>query len=703
MFRVINLKPAIGGFFFCLLFSFCELNLSDGYAQSPSPIEIAKQTTLQLTDIFQMEYAADPQISPDGKTIVYVRTRNDIMKDRSRSSLWMIDADGKHLPLLSTTADCIQPRWSPGGDRLIFISKEEESSQIFCYWIESRRKTSLTHVTEGIGSLSWSGDGEQIAFTMRIPGTPKPFAKMPAAPKGAKWAEPPQVITDLRYRSDGGGYRKPAFSHLFVIPSEGGTPRQITHGDFDHSGPIGWIDDNSALVFSANRRADADFQPANSELYRVDLAGRKITELTDRNGPDSNPSVSPDGKKIAYTGYDDKLLGYQGSKLYVMNSDGTDSKLLVGDLDRSIGQTKWMSSEKIAFTYDDWGQTKLACTDMQGKIENVAKGLGGTSLGRPYGSGNFSVSADGNFAINITTPDYPAELATTRVDSDIKRLTNLNDDLFKFKKLGKTEEIRFKSSHDELDLQGWIIYPPDFDSAKKYPLILEIHGGPFANYGSRFTGELQLMAAAGYVVFYMNPRGSTSYGAEFANEIHHKYPGNDYDDLISGVDAVIKKGAVDEENLFVTGGSGGGVLTAWIVGKTDRFRAAVVCKPVINWYSFALTADMYNYFYKYWFPGFPWDHPEAYMKRSPISLVGNVSTPTMLLTGTEDYRTPMSETEQYYQALKLRKIDTALVRIPGASHGIAARPSRLIAKVVHVLHWFETHKSKEKDAAEDAE
>ena len=405
-----------------------------------------------------MEYAADPQISPDGKTIVYVRTRNDIMKDRSRSSLWMIDADGKHLPLLSTTADCIQPRWSPGGDRLIFISKEEESSQIFCYWIESRRKTSLTHVTEGIGSLSWSGDGEQIAFTMRIPGTPKPFAKMPAAPKGAKWAEPPQVITDLRYRSDGGGYRKPAFSHLFVIPSEGGTPRQITHGDFDHSGPIGWIDDNSALVFSANRRADADFQPANSELYRVDLAGRKITELTDRNGPDSNPSVSPDGKKIAYTGYDDKLLGYQGSKLYVMNSDGTDSKLLVGDLDRSIGQTKWMSSEKIAFTYDDWGQTKLACTDMQGKIENVAKGLGGTSLGRPYGSGNFSVSADGNFAINITTPDYPAELATTRVDSDIKRLTNLNDDLFKFKKLGKTEEIRFKSSHDELDLQGWIIY-----------------------------------------------------------------------------------------------------------------------------------------------------------------------------------------------------------------------------------------------------
>ena len=223
-------------------------------------------------------------------------------------------------------------------------------------------------------------------------------------------------------------------------------------------------------------------------------------------------------------------------------------------------------------------------------------------------------------------------------------------------------------------------------------MILEIHGGPFASYGSHFAAEIQLYAASGYVVLYTNPRGSTSYGEEFGNLIHHNYPGEDYDDLISGVNAVIEKGYIDEDNLFVTGGSGGGVLSSWIVGKTNMFRAAAVIKPVINWYSFVLTSDSYNFFYKYWFPGFPWDYQDHYMKRSPLSLVGNVSTPTMLMTGESDFRTPISEAEQFYQALKLRKIDTALVRIPDASHGIASRPSNLIAKVAHILKWFEDHK-----------
>jgi len=202
---------------------------------------------------------------------------------------------------------------------------------------------------------------------------------------------------------------------------------------------------------------------------------------------------------------------------------------------------------------------------------------------------------------------------------------------------------------------------------------------------------VQLYAAAGYVVLYANPRGSTSYGEEFGNLIHHAYPGNDYDDLLSIVDATIARGYVDTSRLFVTGGSGGGVLTAWIVGKTDRFRAAVVAKPVIHWTSFVLTADAYNFFYKYWFPGYPWDEIEHYWKRSPLSLVGNVKTPTMLLTGDADWRTPISESEQFYQALQLRGVDSALVRIPGASHGIASRPSRLIAKIAHILEWFARH------------
>ncbi len=225
-------------------------------------------------------------------------------------------------------------------------------------------------------------------------------------------------------------------------------------------------------------------------------------------------------------------------------------------------------------------------------------------------------------------------------------------------------------------------------------MILEIHGGPFASYGSVFSSEVQLYAAAGYVVLYTNPRGSSGYGEEFGNLIHHDYPNHDYEDLMSGVDALIARGYIDSENLFVTGGSGGGVLTAWIVGKTDRFRAAVVAKPVINWYSFVLYADNPAFFYRYWFPTKPWEDPEHYMKRSPLSYVGNVTTPTMLLTGEEDYRTPIAESEQFYAALKLEGVETAMVRIPGASHGIANRPSNLIAKIASVLMWFEKYRKQ---------
>ena len=325
-------------------------------------------------------------------------------------------------------------------------------------------------------------------------------------------------------------------------------------------------------------------------------------------------------------------------------------------------------------------------------MEPLVGGVGGLSLGRPYAGSSFSASENGVLAYTYSIPLRPADVGIVAPgDAEGIRLTDLNADLFDHKALAEIEEIWFDSSHDGRKIQGWIAKPPGFDPNRKYPLILEIHGGPFANYGNRFASEIQLYAAAGYVVLYANPRGSTSYGGEFGNLIHHNYPGEDYDDLMSGVDAVIERGYVDSERLYVTGGSGGGVLTAWMVGKTERFRAAVVAKPVINWYSFVLTADSYPFFYKYWFPGFPWDEPEHYMARSPLSPVGNVETPTMLLTGEADHRTPISETEQYYQALKLRKIETAMVRIPGASHGIANRPSQLIAKVAYILEWFERH------------
>ncbi len=274
---------------------------------------------------------------------------------------------------------------------------------------------------------------------------------------------------------------------------------------------------------------------------------------------------------------------------------------------------------------------------------------------------------------------------------DVRRVTRLNEDLAAARDMGTVEELYTESTVDKRRIQSWILKPAGFDASRKYPLILEIHGGPYTNYGDRFSLEDQLYAAAGYVVLYVNPRGSTSYGAEFANLIENDYPGKDYNDLMDAVDATITKGYVDPDRLYVTGGSGGGVLTAWIVGNTDRFKAAVVAKPVINWASFALYADNTAYFTKYWFEKPPYEDYESYWKRSPLSLAGQVKTPTMLLTGEQDYRTPIAESEQYYAALKLAGVETAMVRIQDSGHGITNRPSNLMAKVSAVLGWFERY------------
>jgi acylaminoacyl-peptidase len=376
-----------------------------------------------------------------------------------------------------------------------------------------------------------------------------------------------------------------------------------------------------------------------------------------------------------------------------MNNDGSNSKIISKNFDRDIGNINWdASGNGFYFQYDDKGDTKIGHITLNGKVTTLVEGLGGLSLGRPYNAADYSVSNNGKFAYTLGGTNHPADLGVFD-GKTTKRLTAFNDDLFSFKNLGNVEEIWWKSSYDQRDIQGWVVTPPNFDPNKKYPFILEIHGGPFSSYGSVYSAEIQAFAAAGYVVLYSNPRGSTSYGQEFGNLIHHDYPNHDYDDLMSGVDAVISKGYVDEKNLFVTGGSGGGVLTAWIVGKTNRFAAAVVAKPVINWYSFVLYADGTPFFYKYWFGKKPWEDPNSYLKRSPLSYVANITTPTMLLTGEEDFRTPIAESEQFYAALKLENVETAMVRIPGASHGIANRPSNLIAKIASILAWFDKYKN----------
>ena len=656
-----------------------------------------KPSVFQPMDVFGIEVASDPQISPNGMQVVYVRSGYDVMTDGGTSNLWIINANGSdHRPLTTGSPNRGSPRWSPSGDRLLYVSTEDGGAEIWVRWMDTGQTAKLTNLTGNPGSLTWSSDGSQIAFTMFVPEIRNPLpVAMPTPPEGADWGPPYTVIDNMSYRADGNpGFTKEGHVHLFVIPAQGGTPRQLTSGSFSYNGPA-WMPDGRSILISSNQREDAEREPSDSEIYRVDVETGALTQLTDRYGPDQGPKPSPDGRLIAYTGYDDTLMGYQPNQLYVMNADGSGSRMLSGDFDRSVGGIAWAAQGNGLFiSYDDQGNGKVGFMDLQGTVRERVGNVQGLSTGRPYTGGQYSVADNGSIAFTLGTPAHPAELAVDPPQGEVRQLTDLNSDLLGHKEMGAVEEIWWESSYDGRPIQGWIVKPPGFDPSESYPLILEIHGGPFSSYGDVFAAELQLYAAAGYVVFYTNPRGSTSYGEEFGNLIHHAYPSYDYDDLMSGVDAVIGQGYVDSDQLYVTGGSGGGVLSAWIVGHTDRFRAAVVQKPVINWYSFVLNADGIPFFYRYWFPGPPWEHMEHYMERSPLSYVGNVTTPTMVINGEVDYRTPISEAQQFYAGLQIAGVPSMLVRIPDASHGIAGKPSNLIGKVQYILAWFEKWKAE---------
>ncbi len=649
-------------------------------------------SSLAQEDVFNLEYANQIDISDDGKRVYFVRNRMDIKSDKKISNIWSVASDGSDLePVTNGVHMDFAPVLSPGGDRLAFVSTRDGSSQLYVKWLKSGAVAKISNLTESPSGLTWTPDGRSLVFSMFVPAKAKNPVSVPGKPKDAKWADPAIFIDEVYYRADGAGYSKPGYSHLFRIDANGGNAVQLTSGDFDHGGRVSFSADGSYLYFSANRHDDRDLKPVNSEIYRLTMKTGEIEAVTDRNGPDANPQVSPNGRYLAYLGYDDMRTNYENTRLYVRDLKSGETTSLTEDLDRAVADIRWKDDSKgLYVSYDSEGKTRLDYQPLKGKRTQVTDAIGSVSFGRPYSGGDFDVAANGAVAFTLADTQRPADVALVSKGKP-KRLTQLNEDALGDKTLGKVEELWVKSSHDGLDVQGWVIYPPGFDPSKKYPLILEIHGGPVANYGPHFSTELQLYAAKGYVVLYMNPRGSDSYGKAFAQTIHHNYPSNDYDDLMTGVDSLVGKGFIDESKMFVTGGSGGGVLTAWIVGHTDRFAAAVVAKPVINWYSFVLTSDFYPFFTDYWFPGKPWDHMEHYMKRSPISYVGNVKTPTMLLTGEADHRTPISESEQFYQALKLQGVDSAMVRIPDASHGITRRPSNLLAKVGYILWWFEEH------------
>ncbi len=669
---------------------------------APRSLAIEKEG-LKPLDIFEFESATSPQISPDGSRVVYVRNHADIKTDGRYSNLWIVDASGEnHRPLTTGHFHQMNPLWSPDGTRLAYLSDEDGSLQIHVRWMETGSATKITHHIEAPSAISWSPDGEMIAFLALVPSTPEPIAKLPTPPEGSQWAAPPKVITDLVYRFDQRGYLKTGHTHAFVVPSLGGTARQITSGNYHHGGAFltreapQWTPDGKSLILAANRTDDFQKDLLQTEIYEFSLQG-KMKALTQREGPDISPAISPDGKRIAYVGFDDRYQGFQVQNLYIMNRDGSDPQVLSRNLDRTVSNPQWAADGSgIYGLYDQHGNTRLAFFSLDGNHRDLHQdvGIGGSAYPRPQ----YSVSRNGIYAFPHTRPDRFGEIlvgsATSNHDYPSRVVVSVNEDLFKQRELGTVKEIWYASSKDQRRIQGWIMTPPNFDGRKKYPLILEIHGGPFANYGDRFDIEKQMWASQGYVVFYSNPRGSTSYGEEFGNLIHHAYPGDDFHDLDDGVDSVVEKGFVDSRNLFVTGGSGGGVLTCWMIGKTTRFAAAVSAYPVINWASFTLTTDIAGFVSQYWFPCLPWEDPQHYWDRSLLSVIDQVETPTMLITGENDWRTPISESEQYYQALKLLGVEASLVRYPDEAHGIRARPSHHFSKIQHIVGWFERYRTK---------
>jgi dipeptidyl aminopeptidase/acylaminoacyl peptidase len=649
---------------------------------APAAAQTGTNRTLALETYLDLESVADAQIAPDGGRIVYTRRWVDRINDRQTSSLWIMGADGSRSRQLT---DGGSARWSPDGTRIAFVHDGEPTgSQIFVRWMDDEGATTqITRLQSGPSDVTWSPDGKWLAFTSRVDDRAE-FAgvELPARPRGAQWTADPKVVERASYRRDRAGYIDTGWTHVFVVPADGGTPRQLTDGDWNHSG-IAWNPDGTEIYFSANRRTDAD-RPENwqqSDIYAVDVASGRVRQLTTRSGPDGNATPSPDGRLIVYTGDDAHLDTYRNQKIYVMNRDGSGSRVISGDYDQAPSELRWAPDGRgLYFNVRADGYANVAYVALDGGVRAVTEGK--------HLLGLDSFSRDGTAVGTLASAHEPGDIYRFSLTSPDRRtrLTEVNSDVLNGVRLGDVEEIWYESDGG-FRIQGWIVKPPNFDPARKYPLMLAIHGGPHSMYDGGFSFAFQEHAANDYVVLYTNPRGSTGYGSAFANAINHDYPGADFPDLMRGVDELLARGYVDGDNLFVYGCSGGGILTTYIVGNTDRFRAASANCPIVNWMSAMGTSDATSYtrtFEKYF-----WEDPTEWIDRSPIFYVENVKTPTMLMTGEMDLRTPMPQTEEFYQALQILGVPTVMVRFQGEWHGTSSRPSNFLRTQLYLRKWFE--------------
>ena len=657
--------------------------VANAAAQQPA----AAVKVLKVEDYLNYETVADPQISPDGAQVVYTRRWVNQSEDRMEASLWVMNADGSKNRFLTKGSDA---EWSPDGTRIAYIADgEPKAPQVFVRWMTENAATQITQVQHAPSNLRWSPDGKQVALTMLVPKEAKWDIPLPKAPEGAKWTKAPAVIDRLHYRQDRVGYTEAGFTHVFVVPADGGTPRALTSGDWNvgarfdgMAGTVGldWTPDGRTIVVDGLAVPDADLRYRDSDVFAIDVASGARRKLIGERGNWSSPRISPDGKFVAFVGHPFTRASYKSEELFVVGLDGNGMRKLSGTLDRDAVNPQWApDSSGVYFAADDRGTSNVQFAPLSGAPRAITTGAHMVSL--------TSVSSK-TVGVGVRSAAHqPPDVV--RIDlaqpGQVAQLTHVNEDVLNGITLGAVEEIACTSG-DGTKVQGWLVKPPSFDSSRKYPLIMEIHGGPHGMYNVGFNFMFQLFSANGYMVLYTNPRGSTGYGSGFGNAIERAYPGVDYDDLMAGVDAAIAKGNVDSRNMFVGGCSGGGVLSSWVIGHTDRFAAAAVRCPVIDWLSFMGHTDVPLFTANFFDAPF-WEKPEQWLKQSPLMYVGSVKTPTLVMTGVLDMRTPMPQSEEYYTALKMRGIDTKLLRFEGEYHGTTSKPSNFMRTALYMMSW----------------
>jgi dipeptidyl aminopeptidase/acylaminoacyl peptidase len=658
------------------------------------------QQPFEPADLYRLAMVTSPELAPDGRRVLFTRNAFDEGSDRRTAELWLahLDEGGRVIDRRLLVARDLAPRggrFSPDGSRIAYVAQHLGRAQIFVMALADAVGRPVTTGELSPQDLAWSPDGTKLAFIGKVLAKPPAIAGMPEKAKGAERAPEPKIVDDLYWRLDAGGEQKPGAVHLFTVDAATGATVQLTQGTSDAigDGGLAWTPDGRAIIGSV--AVDPVKAPGETDLWRFDAAvpGGKPVRLTSRAGSEGAPAVSPDGRTLAFTGAEATTRFYPMPEAWLMPLvPGGAIRKAAPALDRPMEAVAWREDGGALFgLYNDAGVTRVGEIDVAtGAVTVKVPLVGGTRLYLPSSGGGFS-TARGTFAYTTAFTDRPAGLGISRGGAGTGEI-DPNAAWATTKSAARIEEVRAKSRVDGREIQGWLAFPPAFDPAKRHPLILDIHGGPNTDYGPFFSVTHALYAAAGYIVLFTNPRGSIGYGGEFANLITDAYPGDDHGDLMSMVDAVAARPYVDGRNLFVSGGSGGGVLTLNAIGREPkRFRGAVALRPVVDWTDQATTSDATAFFAKQWMGAMPWEDSERYRSRSVFYLAGQIETPTMLVTGEEDFRTPISQTEQMFGALKLRGVETVMVRLPGANHGMG-RPSQWLQSILAPIGFFDRQK-----------